>query len=347
MKFFRLIFPGRELTILNSIMPRRLYLFDIGARGGIQPPWTFLEKRQLSLTLVEPDPAEADELQRALDSNHVTVLPFALWKEEAVVSLNINRSPGTSSLYAANKSFLDQFPDARRYDVISRRQISTVTIDSLISNGSLEHLDFLKIDVQGAELAILEGGRNSLRKNLAGLEVEVEFAELYKDQPLFSDVESFIRKELGLELWDIRKTYWKYNQSDYQSSPVKGRLVFGDALFFRPLSGIDDWLSGFSGTEKASKLIMLIISAINYGYPDYAEALLSLPIALKIVPPEKYETIKSVIQRSMTGFRPFRFGNGRLHMIFDAMAKAVQPTHNGWASTERHLGSRRWKNFWI
>ncbi len=347
MKLFKLIFPGKNLHLLNEVMPRRLFLFDIGARGGMQDPWDLLTKKQISLTLAEPDPDEARKLTQQYGADFVSVLPTAFWKQESQIILNINRSPGTSSVFPINKSFLEQFPDSERYNVVRRHELPALTIDRLASLGKIEHMDFLKIDVQGAELAVLQGGRDTLLSNLVGLEVEVEFAELYEGQPLFGDVESFIRTNLGLELWDIRKTYWKYRGSNRQRGPVKGRLIFGDALFFRPVQEIEKWLSGRSAAETEEKLIMLFVTAITYGYPDYASTIVSLPISVKCIAQEKMKTLKTIIRLSTRDFRLFPFGNRRLYMIFDALAKTFQPTHEGWASIERSLGSRRWKGFWL
>ena len=105
-------------------------------------------------------------------------------------------------------SFLCQFDDSQRFKAKNKITVSTKTIDDLDFNGKLTDVDFMKIDVQGAELDVLKGGVNYLKNNLVGLESEVEFSSMYQDQPLFSELEIFVRQELGLELWDIRKTYW-------------------------------------------------------------------------------------------------------------------------------------------
>jgi len=208
----------------------KVALLDIGARDGIGWPWIAVKSNSLDVILVEPDPVEAKVLE---GKNQGKVLPYALWSEETELTLNINNSPGTSSVFEANMPFLQQFEDVQRFEVKDKVFIKTKTIDGLAQSNEINSVDFVKIDVQGGELAILQGGEKFFKNNIVGLEAEVEFAPMYKNQPLFSDVDVFVREQLGLELWDIRKSYWKYKQQKYKG-PLKGRLIFGDALYLRP-----------------------------------------------------------------------------------------------------------------
>ena len=50
----------------------------------------------------------------------------------------------------------------------------------------LEPIDFIKIDTQGTELGIFIGGIGAL-KDVLEIACEVEFAPLYRDQPLYWD----------------------------------------------------------------------------------------------------------------------------------------------------------------
>ncbi len=346
-ELFRRLFPCKSLELPAGFLPRRLSLLDIGARGGVQWPWDQVNRELLSMVLVEPDPVEAERLQRELKTNEGIVLPFALWRDARTLTLNLNRSPGTSSIYLPNRQFLHQFPEVDRFDVLETLEISAVAIDSLASSGRLPQVDFAKIDVQGAELDILEGGRNHLAANLVGLEVEVEFAELYSGQALFGEVEAFVRKQLGLELWDLHKTYWKYEQGKHAPGPIKGRMVFGDALFLRPLSGMEAWLAPMSLDAAKEKVIMLVVAALAYGYVDYATALLSEPSLIRYFHTPIRQGLQRAVNSRGAGFRPFRYGAGPLHAVLDAFARALQPTHAGWACGGQGLGSRRRGPFWF
>ena len=54
--------------------------------------------------------------------------------------------------------------------------------------------DFMKIDVEGAELDVLKGANKCLR-NILGVEIESCFFQLRKNQPLVNDVIKFLSNE--------------------------------------------------------------------------------------------------------------------------------------------------------
>jgi hypothetical protein len=56
----------------------------------------------------------------------------------------------------------------------------------------IDHIDFLKIDIQGSELSVFQNGRARLAKAVA-IQTEVSFVPLYKDQPVFGDIDLELR----------------------------------------------------------------------------------------------------------------------------------------------------------
>jgi predicted kinase len=75
-------------------------------------------------------------------------------------------------------------------EVEAIREIETVRLDDVAEAAGVE---LLKLDIQGAELLALRNAPRRLADALI-LHVEVEFIPLYVDQPLFSEVESFLRQ---------------------------------------------------------------------------------------------------------------------------------------------------------
>ena len=70
-------------------------------------------------------------------------------------------------------------------------EIETIDLDTFVSENKIGNVDFLKIDVQGAELDIFKGATKTLKNSLFIIS-EVEFLKIYENQPLFGDVSNFL-----------------------------------------------------------------------------------------------------------------------------------------------------------
>ena len=70
-------------------------------------------------------------------------------------------------------------------------EIETIDLDTFVSENKIGNVDFLKIDVQGAELDIFKGASKTLKNSLFIIS-EVEFLKIYENQPLFGDVSNFL-----------------------------------------------------------------------------------------------------------------------------------------------------------
>jgi len=73
----------------------------------------------------------------------------------------------------------------------------------------IRHLDFLKVDVQGAELAVFRGGHGKLARAVA-IQTEVSFVTLYENQPALGEVDVELRAQgfvphttAAVKLWPI------------------------------------------------------------------------------------------------------------------------------------------------
>ena len=92
--------------------------------------------------------------------------------------------------------------------------------------------DVIKVDTQGTELDILKGAGSLLDKTLA-VELEVERVHQYHDQPLFAEIDMFMR-EKGFTLRSLRRTYWR-TMADKHVHSGGGQIVHGDALYILSL----------------------------------------------------------------------------------------------------------------
>jgi hypothetical protein len=98
----------------------------------------------------------------------------------------------TSSLLKPNLKVAQLFNGlAEVMQLVAIANIDTVRLDD-VPEVRAQGCDLLKIDTQGSEAEILAHAGETL-KNCLIVEAEVEFVQLYEDQPLFADVDQLLR----------------------------------------------------------------------------------------------------------------------------------------------------------
>ena len=80
-------------------------------------------------------------------------------------------------------------------------EVETVRLDTFCIANAVDSIDFIYMDVQGAELLVLEGAGKILQ-NVKAVWLEVEAIELYDKQPLKNDVEEFMAKHHFVRVMD-------------------------------------------------------------------------------------------------------------------------------------------------
>jgi hypothetical protein len=115
----------------------------------------------------------------------------------------VTAEPGSSSLYPPDTELLDRRDGLGAMAPRGTEPLATTTLAAWAREAGVEAVDVLKLDVQGAELDILRGA-GALLDGVRALDLEVEFAPLYRGQPLFADVDAYLR-ERGFSLWRLRE----------------------------------------------------------------------------------------------------------------------------------------------
>lgn len=316
---------------------RKLIYCDVGARGGLGHPWDRL-RAEISTVGFEPDLEEYARLSKKLPLGDVC-LPHVLFSTPGELNLYLTKSRGCSSVYLPNKSFLCQFPDSERFAVEKILQIHAVTLDDLYRDRSIADIDFIKIDVQGAELDILKGGRKLVDDKVIGVELEVEFAQMYVDQPLFRDVDRHMA-ECGFQLQDLRRNYWKLKGAS-QIGALKGQLIFGDALYFRSVEGIVALCGRSSRDQAIEKIESCLLMSVAYGYLDYAMQLLVNQQIVEILGESAVSEWTDCLKKFDRSLRFWKAGRGHVAFVLQSLYRLFQASHGGWATSDTQLGSAK------
>ena len=121
----------------------------------------------------------------------VKYFPFAIGKKKEIRKFYETNHPMCSSLYKPNHNLLSLYNNMEISFLKEESEIETIDLDTFVSENKIGNVDFLKIDVQGAELDIFKGATKTLKNSLFIIS-EVEFLKIYENQPLFGDVSNFL-----------------------------------------------------------------------------------------------------------------------------------------------------------
>lgn len=305
-----------ELKAMTS-----LTLIDIGASGGIHPRWNKLPC-DLRAVLFEPDPEEYARLKAKAPDNW-TVLQSALSHCSGHVFFNLTRKPQVSSVYTSNRDILDRYPDARRFDTMASVKILTDTLDNQLEGHGIKDVDFIKIDVEGHALPILQGSVETL-KDVIGVEVEVDFLPTRRGQCLFPEIHVFLTS-LGFELMDLRRYFWRRVATANYGNTIKGQLAIADALYLRPPAVFTD--------DKTFRAALVYLA---YGYFDLTE------IMVPLLRWPNRQTILAVLKKQRTKPRlPDFRGKGRIYNALSSLADvfAVGGDKGTYSGTDPRVGN--------
>lgn len=311
---------------------------DIGAMGGIPRKWNLLSE-VMNIMAFEPDPREFKKLQSV---PRTTYFNYALYSRSQKLKFYLTKETGKSSIYMPNTDLLSSFENTDRFDVVKEEDLGAdrvKSLDDIFMESSVPDIDFVKIDTQGSELAILQGGRSKVLPQLFGLNVEMEFIEMYKGQPLFRDVDGYLYDN-GFRLMDMRRYYWK--RRDYYNYLGKGQLILGDALYFKD---IDVWLEDLERSSSKeyirSKIYKAILICMVYKTFDYAVSLVKTGLMNGYLPEESGDAILNEIKDFSHRGVVYNFpGKHNLYRVFNFVCQQLRPpSYLGWADSDTMIAN--------
>jgi FkbM family methyltransferase len=167
-------------------------IVDIGASEFEEaPPYLpLLQANAARLVGFEADAAECEKLRKKYPAPSA-FFPYFIGDGSAATFYQTNWA-ATGSLFRPNQALLEVFQNLHEFTtLVAEHPVQTKRLDDVEDIGDV---DFMKLDVQGAELMVLQGAQRVLQ-GVSVILVEVEFVELYERQPLFADVDRHLRSQ--------------------------------------------------------------------------------------------------------------------------------------------------------
>lgn len=198
-------------------------VFDVGANIGQYGRFLRTLKYKGRIISFEPSNKAHTRLQKAaaLDSLWTVAPRMALGDHDGIVQLNLASNNGASSSILPMLEVVQVSAPGVR--CIGQEPVPLHRLDDEANSflTGARNL-FLKIDVEGYELQVLSGAKETLRR-ATGIQLELSFVPLYGGQTLFPGLIEYVSKR-GFHICGIIPRF---------VNAFSGHLLAADVVFFR------------------------------------------------------------------------------------------------------------------
>src|SRR5687768_14435526 len=232
-------------------------ILDIGARGGADEELLAIAWAS-RIVCFEPDKAEFENLVAKGDNRwrQFTVLPYAVGGVSGSQELHVPDDPRAASLLPHDAAMVERFGRENLHISKKTVPVRTWTLDALRREGHIGRVDYMKVDVEGAELDILNAG-GAILQDCVALKVECSFLPQRLNQPLVWDVVPALTA-LGFEVVDLQDVH-RWRRRNLPAHPYRvragmeysrGQVAQCDVIFLRAAAQTHS-------TEQALRLVVL------------------------------------------------------------------------------------------
>lgn len=138
---------------------------DCGANVGTTT-MHLLRMGAAKVVAIEPSPRNVEALHRnfakEIEEGRVIVYPKGVWDKDDILPLTLNDDTSAMDSVVMSRGFTKTV------------EVPLTTIDELVAELGLEHVDFIKLDTEGAEKPALRGARETIAKYHPRFEISVD-----------------------------------------------------------------------------------------------------------------------------------------------------------------------------
>jgi FkbM family methyltransferase len=279
-------------AMAKVLTEKPLVIVDVGAAMGVDERWQPAESL-IQFVTFEPDTRSQDYATTARTVNFAT----GLSAEKGRKALHLTTFAPASSLYPLNMAQLQDFANREWHESAGSIPIEVDTLNNCLADRPDLRPDFMKVDVEGADLDVLKGASDFLDTTIMGLQIEVSFIERHKGAPFFGETDAFMR-EHGFALFILSREHWLRHNLVYgaNSNP---QLIWADAVYFLKRDQLLERLRTVSSEDKTLILSKFIAILLGYGAHDYAVEVIDAAVGAKLVSEAIANDFKNAVTSSV------------------------------------------------
>ena len=177
-------------------------VIDGGANIGMFTLYVLSLERSLRVFCFEPFASTRERLQHNIAANglsdSVTVYPYALFSSRTVMSMKPTPWSGETSFFARWNTLQNQ----------PEEEVQCIGLAAALDLCGVDKVDLLKLDVEGAELEIVEGAW------------QMDWGRVRR---IALEFHNFIRSDTGVRVANALRAYG-YDQIDFRDDPAIGMI---------------------------------------------------------------------------------------------------------------------------
>lgn len=209
----------------------QIEILDVGAAAIAEVPIykSLMDKGLGKLNAFDGDKRQSEALSAAYGANARIFDHFLFDGSERNAYICYPES-GMTSLFEPDPTALNFFTNFQNIGEVQR--VETVQTSRLDDIEGLPNIDFVKMDIQGAELTVMQNGLSRLADCVA-VQLEVSFIALYKNQPTFAEVDLWMRSQgfqphtfINVKRWVIAPTIFNKSVKTPGNQLLEADIVY-------------------------------------------------------------------------------------------------------------------------
>jgi FkbM family methyltransferase len=207
--------------IFNHLGRKPTVIFDCGANIGFVTHQFNKKFHNATIYAFEPNPLVFSKLATHYKGNEkVIAINAGIGSESGKMIFYVNKNSGTSSFLPPTEFHMNNIASR----TVTPEEVAILKIDDVIQKHQINHIDILKLDIEGFEIEAMKGITN-LKEKVSFIYAEVNLIPTYQGQPLIDEVITYCRSQ-GFHFLN----FYGINETKFHQAQITNILFMSDNL---------------------------------------------------------------------------------------------------------------------